>query len=82
MGYSYRDPASGERIEIREKTAVENLRADTSCYIQALPARPLKLLDLQILFMKKSISLADILLVVLGAAAVSLLRIVLPSSTS
>ncbi|MBS5644265.1 MAG: NHLP bacteriocin export ABC transporter permease/ATPase subunit [Clostridiales bacterium] len=76
MGYSYRDPASGERIKIREKTA-ENLRADAYCFYQALPARPLKLLDL-ILFMKKSISLADILLVVLGAAAVSLLGMVLP----
>ena len=60
MGYSYGTRRAENESKSREKTA-ENLRADAYCFYQALPARPLKLLDL-ILFMKKSISLADILL--------------------
>ena len=76
MGYSYRDPSSGETIKIRESTA-ENISANAECFYRGLPARPLKLKDLAV-FAVKSISLTDMMLVVAASIIVSLLGMILP----
>lgn len=75
MGYSYRDPSSGETIKIRESTA-ENISANAECFYRGFPSRPLKLKDLAV-FAVKSISLTDMMLVVAASIIVSLLGMIL-----
>ena len=76
FGYYFRDPATGRRVRITRKTA--NLfEREALCFYQPLPMKPLGIPDL-LLFMKKSISRSDIILILLASLFVVLLGFLEP----
>jgi len=70
------DPASGKKVKVNSKTAAQ-LGTEAFCFYRALPARPLKLLDL-VAFMLRSLSVDDLAFVLVISLLVSLLGMFLP----
>ena len=58
-GYSFRDPVSGEKCRLDEKTAAE-LSEDAVCFYRPLPLKKLGVKDL-LLYLKDCLSLGDLL---------------------
>lgn len=75
-GYTFVDPASGKKVKVNSKTAAQ-LGTEAFCFYRALPARPLKLLDL-VAFMLRSLSVDDLAFVLVISLLVSLLGMFLP----
>jgi len=75
-GYMFYDGDSGKRVKVNQKTA-SKLDTDAFCFYRALPARKLNLLDLG-LFALRSITRADIALVLGASLLVSLLGLFTP----
>ena len=70
FGYYFKDPATGRKIRVTRKT--EKLFAkDALCFYQPLPMKKLGIPDL-LLYMKKSISTGDLILIILATLAVTL----------
>ncbi len=78
-GYSYMDPATGRRETINARTAV---RFDTEavCFYRPLPQKPLGIADL-ILYMKRCISLSDVILIAAATLALSAVGLLMPQIT-
>ncbi len=78
-GYSYTDPATGRRETINARTAV---RFDTEavCFYRPLPQKPLGIADL-ILYMKRCISLSDVILIAAATLALSAVGLLMPQIT-
>ena len=62
VGYTFRDPASGEKIDLNRKTA-ELFDADAICFYRPLPLKKLGIPDL-IVYLKDCLSTGDILFLV------------------
>ncbi len=70
FGYYFKDPATGRKIRVTRKT--EKLFAkDALCFYQPLPMKKLGIPDL-LLYMKKSISTGDLILIILATLAVTM----------
>ena len=78
-GYSYIDPSSRGRIRLNKKTAAL-LEPDAFCFYRPLPQKPLGMNDL-LLYIKRCISLGDMLWIVGASLAVALAGLLLPRLT-
>ena len=68
LGYWFRDPETGEKLDLNRKTA-DLFREDAICFYRPLPLRKLGIPDL-IAYLRSCLSMGDhILLLVLGLAA-------------
>ena len=70
FGYHYRDPATGRKVRVNKKTA-QNLASEALCFYLPLPMKKLGIPDLM-LYMKKSISNGDLILIVAASLLVTL----------
>ena len=75
-GYYFRNPATGKRTSINRRTA-QMLSRDALCFYQPLPMKKLGIPDL-LIYMKKSISPGDLILILLGTLAVTLVGFIEP----
>ncbi len=75
-GYWYRDPVTGRKLRVTRKR--EKLFArEAICFYQPLPMKKLGIPDL-LLYMKKSISTGDVILILLATLAVQLIGFIEP----
>ena len=79
MGYSYKDPKTGQRETVNAKTA-GLFGADVICFYRPLPQKKLGIPDL-LLYMKRCLSLSDMVITVGAALAVTLTGLLLPKIT-
>jgi len=75
-GYWYKDPATGKKTRVNRKTSKLFAR-EAMCFYQPLPMKKLGIPDL-LLYMKKSISNNDLVLIVLATLAVTLVGMIEP----
>ena len=75
-GYWYRDPATGRRIRIGRGNE-KLFETDALCFYRPLPMKQLGIPDL-LLYMKKSVSEGDVILILLATLAVTLLGMIEP----
>ena len=76
FGYTYKDPETGRKKRVNRKTAKLFAR-EAMCFYQPLPMKKLGIPDL-LLYMKKSISGSDMLMIVLATLAVMLVGMIEP----
>ena len=69
-GYWYTDPETGKKTRVTRKTA-KLFRMEALCFYPPLPMKKLGIPDL-LLFMKKSISRGDLILIILASLAVTM----------
>ena len=79
-GYSFTDPKTGKTIKLSRKTEslIDN---EAICFYRPLPQKKLTIADL-ILYMKRCVSLSDIVMIIAAAAAVSLVGLLMPRLTA
>ena len=75
-GYWFRDPRTGKKTRVTRKTAKYFAR-DALCFYQPLPMKKLGIPDL-LLYMKKSISNGDLILIALASLAAVLVGMIEP----
>ena len=75
-GYIYTDPGTGERVRLNKKTAAL-FETDALCFYRPLPRKALGIPDL-LLYMKRCISLQDVVLIVMASLAAALIGLVIP----
>lgn len=75
-GYTYTEPATGERKKINSKTA-ELFGPKAICFYRPLPQRSLKIRDL-LVYMKSCITAGDVVLASMASLALTLVGLVLP----
>ena len=78
-GYIYRDPKTGKQIHLSRKTAVL-FDQQALCFYYPLPMRKIGIPDL-LLYMKRCISISDLIIAVLATLAVSLVGLLMPRIT-
>ena len=78
-GYYYRDPVSGERVEINRKTA-EQFEEEAICFYRPLPLKKLGVPDL-IAYMKDCLNTGDYILIIALTLATTLLGLLLTKIT-
>ncbi|MBQ9401928.1 MAG: NHLP bacteriocin export ABC transporter permease/ATPase subunit [Clostridia bacterium] len=76
-GYWYTDPETGKKTRVTRKTA-KLFRMEALCFYPPLPMKKLGIPDL-LLFMKKSISRGDLILIILASLAVTMVGKIEPS---
>ena len=76
-GYWYTDPETGRKTRVTRETA-KLFRMEALCFYQPLPMKKLGIPDL-LIFMKKSISHGDVILIVLAALVMTLIGKIEPS---
>lgn len=76
FGYWYTDPETGKREKVTAKKAQEFQR-DAMCFYRPLPPRKLGVPDL-IMYMKRCMSMSDIIMMVVAAYAVMLVGLLMP----
>lgn len=76
FGYYFRDPATGKKTRVTKKTA-KLFSRDALCFYQPLPMHKLKIRDL-LLYMKKSISNGDLVLIILVSLLAVLVGMIEP----
>ena len=79
LGYSYTDPQTGKRIKITARTAAQ-LDADAICFYRPLPQKKLGIPDL-LLYMKRCVSLSDVVILIGAMLAVALVGLRMPRIT-
>ena len=79
LGYYYNDPKTGSRIRINKKTTAL-FEKTAVCFYRPLPQRSLKIRDL-ILYMKRSMSISDAILLVVATLALTLVGFFMPRIT-
>lgn len=79
-GYSFTDPKTGKTIKLGRKTEslIDN---EAICFYRPLPQKKLTIADL-LLYMKRCVSLSDIVMIIAAAAAVSLVGLLMPRLTA
>ncbi|MBQ3638806.1 MAG: ATP-binding cassette domain-containing protein [Clostridia bacterium] len=75
-GYSYTDPKTGERVKIGKKTAAR-FETEAVCFYRPLPQKQLGIPDL-LLYMKRCVTLSDVILILAATFAVTLVGFVMP----
>ncbi|MBE6726798.1 MAG: NHLP bacteriocin export ABC transporter permease/ATPase subunit [Ruminococcaceae bacterium] len=78
-GYSFRDPATGERVKLNAKTAALFER-EAVCFYRPLPQKKLGIPDL-LFYMKRCISSGDLILLAAATLAVTTVGLVMPRIT-
>ena len=75
-GYTYVDPRTGKREKLNGKSAAL-FDTDAICFYRPLPQKKLGIPDL-LLYLKRCISLSDVVMIVAAALAVTLVGLLLP----
>ena len=75
-GYTYRDPATGKRVRVNRNTA-KCLAREALCFYQPMPLKKLGIPDL-LLYMKKCVSLGDVVMVVAATLLVMVAGLIEP----
>lgn len=75
-GYYYRDPATGQRVNVNRRTA-QALSRDAMCFYKPLPMKKLGIPDLM-KYMKDCVSTSDILLIALATFLVTQVGMIEP----
>ena len=78
-GYSYTDPKSGSFRKLNRETAAL-FEKEAMCFYRPLPQKKLSIPDL-LLYMKRCISLSDVIMIIAATLAVSLLGLLMPRIT-
>ncbi|MBR1905532.1 MAG: ATP-binding cassette domain-containing protein [Clostridiales bacterium] len=79
-GYSFKDPKTGKNVKLSRKT--EGLiDSDAICFYRPLPQKKLTIADL-LLYIRRCVSLSDVIMVIAAASAVSLVGLLLPRLTA
>ena len=79
-GYSFKDPKTGKTVKLSRKT--EGLiDSDAICFYRPLPQKKLTIADL-LLYIRRCVSLSDVIMVIAAASAVSLVGLLLPRLTA
>jgi NHLM bacteriocin system ABC transporter ATP-binding protein len=78
-GYTYKDPATGKKIRLNAETE-QLFDADAICFYRPLPLKKLGIPDL-LLYMKRCVSISDILMIVFAAISVSGVGLLIPRLT-
>ncbi|MBQ6256911.1 MAG: ATP-binding cassette domain-containing protein, partial [Clostridia bacterium] len=76
FGYYYKDPATGKKVWVTKRTA-KLFSREALCFYQPLPMKKLGIPDL-ILYMRKSVSRSDYILIALATLAATLIGMVEP----
>ena len=76
QGYYFRDPATGKKTRVTRKTA-KLFSRDAICFYQPLPMKKLGIPDL-LLYMKKSITTGDLILILIATLGVELVGLIEP----
>ncbi len=76
FGYYFKDPVTGKRTRITQRNA-KRFSRDALCFYRPLPMKKLGIPDL-LMYMRKSISYGDILLIVLATLMVNLVGMIEP----
>ncbi len=79
-GYHFKDPRSGKVIKLN-RTTEKLIDDDAICFYRPLPQKKLSIPDL-ILFMKRSVTLSDIIMIVAVSCSVSLVGLLIPRLTA
>ena len=79
-GYHFKDPRSGKVIKLN-RTTEKLIDDDAICFYRPLPQKKLSIPDL-ILFMKRSVTLSDIIMIVAASCSVSLVGLLIPRLTA
>ena len=79
IGYRYTDPKTGERKKLNARTA-GLFETDAICFYRPLPQKKLGIPDL-LLYMKRCMSLSDVIMIVAATLAVSLVGLIMPRIT-
>ena len=78
-GYTYNDPQTGKRVRVTSKTA-EFIETGALCFYRPLPQRAIGIPDL-IVYMKRCVSMADVILIITLTLAVTLTGMLMPQIT-
>ena len=76
FGYYFRDPATGRKIRVTRKTE-KLFSRDALCFYQPLPMKKLGIPSL-LLYMKKSLSTSDLILIALATLAATMVGMIEP----
>ncbi|MBR4556943.1 MAG: NHLP bacteriocin export ABC transporter permease/ATPase subunit [Clostridiales bacterium] len=79
-GYRYMDPKTGKYVKLNRKTE-KLIEAEAICFYRPLPQKKLSIPDL-LLYMKRCLSLSDIVMVIAAAVSVSLIGLLIPRLTA
>jgi len=79
-GYSFKDPKTGKVIKLNSKTE-KLIDTEAICFYRPLPQKKLTITDL-LLYMKRCVSLSDIIMIIAAASAVSLVGLLMPRLTA
>ena len=77
LGYYYNDPETGTKIKINSNAAASKISEDALCFYRPLPLKKLEIPDL-INYMRRCISVEDIVLIATSSVFVSLVGLVTP----
>ena len=79
-GYSFKDPKTGKTVKLSRKT--EGLiDSDAICFYRPLPQKKLTIADF-LLYIRRCVSLSDVIMVIAAASSVSLVGLLLPRLTA
>lgn len=78
-GYVYNDPKTGEHKRLNAESAAL-FDTEAVCFYRPLPQKSLKIPDL-LLYMKRCISLSDVVMIVAATLAVTLIGLIIPRIT-
>ena len=78
-GYRYIDPKTGKRVKLNAKTA-PLFAAQAVCFYRPLPQKKLDIPDL-LLYMKRCVSLGDVIVIVAATLAVTMVGLIMPRIT-
>ena len=78
-GYSFTDPATGGRVKI-DRASASQFDTEAYCFYRPLPQKKLGIPDL-LLYLKRCLSLNDIVMVVAATLTVSLVNLIMPRIT-
>ena len=79
VGYYYKDPVSGKKIDINRKN-VDTISDKAICFYRPLPLKELSISDL-LLYLKDCITTEDIVMMSFAAICVSLVGLIMPRLT-
>ena len=80
LGYYFKDPKTGRQIKLNSSTE-KMLDSEAICFYRPLPQKKLGIPDL-LLYMKRCITLKDIILIVASTLAVSMVGLIMPRLTA
>ena len=80
FGYYFKDPKTGKQIKLNRSTE-KMLDTEAVCFYRPLPQKKLGITDL-LLYMKRCVTLNDIIMIVASAFSVSMVGLIMPRLTA